>query len=320
MAPRVGIIGTNTISDAFVAACRASGALEPAGVLSRNPATAATFADRHGLALRHTDLDAFVADPGIDAVYVASPNLAHAGQAAAAIAAGKHVLCEKVLAPTPEEAEALFDAAASRGVVLLEAMRALHEPGMATIAETLPRLGRIWQAQLHKSQYSSRYDAVRAGGMENAFDPSLGNSALADIGVYCLQPALHLFGAPERVDVATRRLASGFEAAGSLVLHHRDAVVVCTWSKVTTQRVPSWIEGEDGTLVIDSIADATGVRLVARDGRVTELVPPATRTLGDALVGEVTAFAAMCGGEASAEPFRAVSVATARVLRAAAAG
>ena len=85
-----GIIGTNFISDWFVDACRRAGC-EPVAVYSRTQSTGDDFAGRRGIAHAVDSLDALLALPGVDAVYVASPNGAHLEQSLAAFAAGKHV-------------------------------------------------------------------------------------------------------------------------------------------------------------------------------------------------------------------------------------
>lgn len=113
-----GLIGASTIaSEHVIGAIRAQGH-EIATVLSGDPARGAEYAERHGIPAATTDLDALLAAPGIDAVYISTTNEKHHPQALAAIAAGKHVLCEKPLAMTIAEAAGMVRAAADRGVVL----------------------------------------------------------------------------------------------------------------------------------------------------------------------------------------------------------
>ena len=93
---RLGIIGTNFISDNLVAAARNTDGVEIAAVYSRKRDTGAAFAEKHPeIGLVFDDLDAFLASGAIDAVYVASPIVAHARQTILALRHGKHVLCEK---------------------------------------------------------------------------------------------------------------------------------------------------------------------------------------------------------------------------------
>ena len=108
--------------------------------------------------------------------------------------------------------------------------------------------------------------------MTNAFEPSLGNSALADIGVYCLQPALDLFGTPQRTTGASVRLDNGFEGGGSLVLDYGSLVADIVYSKVASGMGPSVINGEDATLVLDDPGETSRIVLHERSGEVTLLL------------------------------------------------
>jgi 1,5-anhydro-D-fructose reductase (1,5-anhydro-D-mannitol-forming) len=114
---RWGLIGASTIaSERMIGAIRAQGH-EIVGVLSGDPGRGADYAARHGIPASTTELDALLATPGIGAVYVSTTNEKHHPQAMAAIAAGKHVLCEKPLAMTTAEAAEMVRAAAAKGVV-----------------------------------------------------------------------------------------------------------------------------------------------------------------------------------------------------------
>ena len=90
---------------------------EVAAVLSSDAERGARFAEAHGIDASFTDLDQMLAMPGIDAVYVSTTNEKHHAQAMAAIAAGKHVLCEKPLAMTVADAVEMVTTARDKGVV-----------------------------------------------------------------------------------------------------------------------------------------------------------------------------------------------------------
>ena len=74
-----------------------------AAVCSRQKATGEALAQSFGIPKVYTDLDAMLADPDIDLIYIATPNSLHYGQAKAALLAGKNVLCEKPFVPTVAE-------------------------------------------------------------------------------------------------------------------------------------------------------------------------------------------------------------------------
>ncbi len=94
-------------------------------------------------AARSADLDEFLATPGLDAVYVATPNAAHRPLVEAAAAAGTAVLCEKPLAADLPDAEALVKACDAAGVLLGTAYDQRWHPAHARLREVLPELGTV---------------------------------------------------------------------------------------------------------------------------------------------------------------------------------
>lgn len=107
-----GLIGARGWSDTFIAPAvnKARGA-RLCGVLSSKRESAAKFCERHGVANGYTNIDEFLEDPSIDAVWVVSPNYLHKDHVMAALRAGKHVLCEKPLAMSAAECRAMIRAA-----------------------------------------------------------------------------------------------------------------------------------------------------------------------------------------------------------------
>ena len=267
---RFGIIGTNMISGVFVDACGQVEAVTPAAVYSRDLHRGKDFAAKFGFEAAYDRLDAMLASD-IDAVYVASPNYAHHDQVMAAIAAGKHVLCEKTMAASAEQAREMVAAANDAGVVLMEAIRPLYDPAYDIVRAALPRLGPIREVRVEMFQYSSRYDKFKAGEVLNAFNPELGNSSAGDIGVYCIEPLLDLFGIPQTSCGTGVRLANGFEGAGTLVLGYPDMVATTSWSKITESTIGSAIYGELATLTIDKIDQPTHIELRVRGGETEVL-------------------------------------------------
>ena len=286
---RFGIVGTNFISDWFAEAVTARSDATVAAVYSRTAESGDVFAHRHGIPLATTRYEALL--DAVDAVYLASPIIAHHPQGLAALAAGRHVLVEKTMAGSAAQIAEIQDAAAASGLIAMEAVRSLYTPAFAAIRAGVDRLGRIRQASFSKQQYSSRYDAFRAGEVLRAFDPALENSALADIGVYALQPALDLFGLhPATATGSSVRLSNGFEAAGTLTLGYPDAVVDVTWSKITQGVAPSVILGEDAALIIDDLAETGAVTLRPRRGDPETLFVQTPPTAGETMTGEIDAF------------------------------
>ncbi|MET0297111.1 MAG: Gfo/Idh/MocA family oxidoreductase [Microbacterium sp.] len=265
---RIAVIGTSVISEAFVAAVAGVPGIRVEAVYSRDAARAAQSAEEFGASWSSDSLEEILASPRIDAVYIASPNSIHFEQAASAIAAGKHVLVEKPAVLTADEWRDLVARAGRAGVILLEAMRTEYDPGTALVRSLLAELGTLRAASFRYQKRSSRYDQVLAGERVNMFDPALGGGALADLGVYCLHAMVSLFGVPERLASTMVPVASGVDGAGSITAGYPGMVVTLDYSKITTTRLSSEIQGEEGTMVIDQIAAPRAVEIVRRDGAV----------------------------------------------------
>lgn len=257
---RLGVVGTNFVSDWLVQAAATLPQVRVTAVYSRGADTGRAFAARHGLPLVFTDYEEMLASPQVDAVYLASPNFAHCPQALAAAAAKKHILCEKVVATDRRQFDAMRAAAAENGVVLLEAMRPVYDPALELLRQTLPQLGRLRRASLEYCQYSSRYDAFLAGQQPRAFDPALSNAAIMDIGVYCIAVCAALFGAPRALRASASFLQNGFEASGCLLLDYEGFQAQIAYSKVSESVTPSFFQGERGTLTVDKLSIPRAIR------------------------------------------------------------
>ena len=264
MALKIGMIGTNFISDDFCAAAAQVPGAELSAVYSRKQETGDAFAARHGIPQVYTDYDEFL-DSGLDAVYVASPNFAHCAQTLKALNHKKHVLCEKVMAVNEQEVRSMIDCARQNNVVLLEAMRPDFDPAYDLIEQNLPRIGKLRRATFEFCQYSSRYDSFREGIIQNAFNPELGNAAVMDIGVYCIHSLVRLFGAPKNVKAFSTKLSNGFDGSGIVLMEYEDMTAEAVYSKIAVSVTPSVLQGEDGSIMIDYISKPESVSLRLRE-------------------------------------------------------
>ncbi len=269
---RIATIGTSGITASMLSALSNVEGAVFVGTLSRNGERAAAFTAEHGGTLPFTSLDELAASGDVDAVYIGSPNALHHDQALACIAGGKHVIVEKPFCANRREAAEVFEAARGAGVVALEAMRPLHDPAFHAIKDALPRLGAIRRATLRFGKYSSRYDEILAGRRTNIFDCAMASGSIMDIGVYCVEPLIELFGAPERVlasatllDEATRELTNGpIDGSGVILASYPHMTAVLAHSKTTNDLSDSQIEGELGTLTVRGISAPSAAHLDLR--------------------------------------------------------
>lgn len=309
---KIATVGTNFVVDFFMDGALNTPEIEVVGACSRSEDNARRVADRYHLPKIYTSLDALAGDPAVDAVYLATPNLCHREQAEMMLKAGKHVLLEKPAVTCLEDLHALLATARASGKVLMEAMRPVHGPGLARIRGLLGQLGTVRRVQLHCGKYSSRYTAFRNGEIMNAFDPLLQNSALMDMGVYAVQMLIALFGPPRRVSAHAVKLHNGFEAAGTLVCEYDGMLADITYGKVSDSYRGSEIEGEDGSLWIDSIGEPQTLKLYLRQ-------EPGCRTYENvsgahAMQYEVADFCAAVAGTLDVRPYQRWTEETIRLM------
>lgn len=260
------VIGTNVITDKFLAAAQKVEGFYLRGVYSRSREKALEYAKKHGAELIFDNLDELAGCGEIDAVYIASPNSLHALQSILMMKSGKHVLCEKTIASNQFEFMEMKRVALENRVVLLEAMRSVYSPGFMAIKSNLSKLGKIRRVSFQYCQYSSRYDNFKKGIIENAFNPEFSNGALMDIGVYCVHPMVALFGRPNKIMSSSLKLANGIDGSGTILVEYEEMQGELIYSKIADSRIPSQIQGEKATMVIQEIPNPQTVMIYYRNG------------------------------------------------------
>ncbi|WP_258370596.1 MULTISPECIES: Gfo/Idh/MocA family protein [unclassified Curtobacterium] len=171
---------------------------EMAVIVGRDPERTEAARQQYGWQAASTDWRAVVADPDIDVVDVVSPGSSHVEIAIAALQAGKHVLCEKPLANTVAEAEAMTaaaDAARAQGVRAMVGFSYRRVPAIA-FARQLMQDGRIGTVRQVRALYLQDWLADEDGPMTWRLDKSLaGSGALGDIGAHAIDLVEHVTGA-----------------------------------------------------------------------------------------------------------------------------
>jgi 1,5-anhydro-D-fructose reductase (1,5-anhydro-D-mannitol-forming) len=168
---RWGVIGLGGVTSDFVApAMQKSAGSTLAACCGTTPEKGRAFAEKFGVARVHADLDGLMADPGIDAVYIATPNALHHEGVLAAARNGKHVLCEKPLAMSVAHATEMVDACRKAGVVLRIAHQIRLDAAVGRARELVRagRVGRIAAISLERAsglgaRTGWRKDATQSG-------------------------------------------------------------------------------------------------------------------------------------------------------------
>ena len=188
------IMSTANINRKVIPGAHASPKIELVAVASRDQARADEYAKTWEIQRAYGTYDALLADAEVEAVYISLPNSMHCEWAIKALAAGKHVLCEKPLSRHPSEVEAAFDAADRAGRLLSEAFMYRHNP-QTKRAKQLVDEGAIGELRLIRSTFSySLYDTDNI-----RLRPALDGGALMDVGCYAVSGSRLFGGEPENV-------------------------------------------------------------------------------------------------------------------------
>lgn len=263
---KFGCIGTSWITEAYVDGALDSGLWELTAIYSRSREKGLRFGEKYGVSNVYTDLIQMAASENIDAVYIASPNYLHVSQSLELIRAGKHVICEKPLASHREEVKLLQEEAAKHHVVFLEAIMYMHLPARGLLEEAVQEIGPVSLAKFDFCQRSSKLDAYLGGDLPNIFNPKMEAGALMDLGIYCVYPALALFGVPECYEISVTMLPTGVDGSGVITLQYPEMLVSIPYSKIGQAGADSDIQGTMGTIAVSSISKLDNIEIRYNDG------------------------------------------------------
>jgi predicted dehydrogenase len=279
-----GILGAGNIAGALVQAIRATGEGEVKAVGSRSAGRAAGFADAFAVPDSHGSYDALLADPALDAVYVATSNDLHHRNTLDAIAAGKAVLCEKPLALNARQAGDMAAAAGRAGVFLMEAMWMRFIPAIEELLRMTGRgdLGRL-RGVLGDFGFPSG-----AGPGHRLVEPDLGGGALLDLGVYPISLAMMLLGEPAAVSAQAAMAGSGVDEQVAVTMGFPGGEVASAYaSYVAASPIEAHVIGTEARVHLPSPMHHPQHLDVIRDGELTRISLPYEGTGYEFEVAEV---------------------------------
>ena len=263
---RFGLIGTSKITEEFLKAGATVDEFKLIAVYSRKKETADEFSQKHGAQYTFTDLEEMAKSDLIDAVYIASPNAFHCTQTKIFLKNKKHVFCEKPIASNSNEVKEMIELAKKNNVLLMEGIKTTLLPNFQRIKDNIHKIGKIRRYFASYCQYSSRYDKLKEGIVLNAFKPELSNGAIMDIGIYCIYPMVCLFGEPKEININAQMLESGVDGQGTGMFKYDDMDGIVMYSKISNSYLPSEIQGEEGSIIIDNIHNMGNITINYRNG------------------------------------------------------
>lgn len=310
---RFATIGSSKHAHTFLETAMTCEDFHLEAVYSRSMEIAKSMAEKFSAKKAYNSLDAIANDPEIDAVYIASPNAFHARQAIFLMDVGKHILCEKSLASNSREVQEMFEAADRNGVVLLEATRPLHDPGYQLLRQALLKVGKVRHATIRFCQYSSRYDDFLAGLDHNVFDKKCAAGALTDVGVYCVEFLVGLFGAPKKVQASCVKLRTGVDGLGSILAEYDGMTAGLIYSKIAASDLPSDIQGELGNILIyPSPVEPERIEICYNNG-IKEVLSREHIEV-NTIIYELQDFIKMVNGNMDSEPYREVTIQSMKMM------
>lgn len=274
---RLGTIGTGSIVHSILDAVKQNDGIRLEAVYSREQERGSSLAAKYGAGKVYTDLQAFLNDPALDCIYIASPNSLHGSYIEQALLSGKHVICEKPMCAKASKIRQLKDLAKEKGLFLVDATPTSYLPNFKALQQMLPKIGRIRLVLCNYSQYSSRYDRFREAVKEkketeipNVFHPAFSGGSLMDINYYNVYFACLLFGKPQSAiyypNLAELPQKEVIDTSGFMVLRYPDFLFSGAGAKDTWGVNFAQIEGEDGYLYAKEGANGiVSVRLVTKE-------------------------------------------------------
>lgn len=273
---RLGVLGAARIAVGHVIpAANASESVRVAAVATRNGGKAARVREVVPEAELFEEYGALLESPDVDAVYVPLPNSMHVGWTLKALAAGKHVLCEKPFSMNAEEAAQAVEAAAGAGLALMEGFMYRFHPQTLRLKDLLDA-GGIGEVKQVLAQFGHRLDDPNdVRGMA-----SLGGGSLGDVGCYCVSAARLAFGAePRRASAFARFDDKGADEELAGVLKFDGGLATVSCGDTSARRESLEIIGTEGRISLDAPfrADKAGGTMTVTRGDASE-----TETFGEA--------------------------------------
>lgn len=305
---RWGILGTGKIAAKFATQLRETEDQTLAAAGSRTAASADAFAAQHG-GVAHTSYQQLLDDPGIDCVYVSLPNSMHREWTIAALRAGKHVLCEKPLASTRDEAEAMFDEAEKQGRVLVEAFMYRTQPIIQRLLKAVDE-GAVGEVKIVRSHFTYEREP---DPHDVRYQADLDGGSLMDVGCYCLNLIRAVTRQePHQMQALHHQHPFGVDdlAAGLLAFPSGALGVFTSGMTVQADRT-TFIGGQDGFIRIDTPWFSEGSFDIVRPDGVETVRAPNPK---GAYALEAEAFTRVVRGEEEPWITREDSLGNMRVL------
>jgi predicted dehydrogenase len=199
---RIGILGASSFAPTtIINPAKGNAEVVVAAAASRDLPSAQAFATQYGIPKAYGSYEALIDDPDLDAIYVLVPTSLHGKWTKAALAAGKHVLCEKPFTANAAEAREIAELSAKSDRVVMEAIQFRHHPLTRRVEEVVAsgELGRLQRVDVSLCVLLPTFQA-------NCYNYALGGGAMMDAGSYVANMARTFGGSTPEVVSARAKL------------------------------------------------------------------------------------------------------------------
>ncbi len=247
---KIGILGAARIAPtALIKPAARTKAATVEVVAARDAAKAHEFANKHHIPRIADSYEALLQDPDIDAIYNPLPNGLHGQWTIKALAAGKHVLCEKPFTANADEARLVAEAAAAhRGLVVMEAFHYQYHPMTKRLVEIVQsgELGTIKEIDISFSAPLARKGDIR-------YQLGLAGGATMDMGCYPISLLRLLAAGPQVVSATAKQSSPGVDRAMDARFSLPEggtARIRCSMFSSSVLRLHAQVTGTEGTLTV----------------------------------------------------------------------
>jgi predicted dehydrogenase len=276
-----GIVGLGNIASQFASDLLLIDDAELTAVASRDISKAELFAEKFGALRMYNSYDLLFEDSEVEIIYIATPHNSHAALCIKALENGKHVICEKPMSLSYNDAERMIEASKKNDRFFMEAFWTRFIPSIQEILQKVNN-GIIGDVNYIKADF-----AFHGSETENKrlFDKELGGGALFDIGVYPLFLSYILLGNPKEIIAKAIKHKKDIDLQTSMLLQYESAQSVLHASIVSESDMKASISGSKGRIELNSpwfVAD--GYSLFINDEKEAAFTLP---TLGKGYSHEI---------------------------------
>ena len=243
-----GIIGLGNIANQFAADLVLIEEANLVAVASRSIEKARDFANQYNCQKAYDSYEALFADDEVDIVYIATPHDSHAELSIRALENDKHVLCEKPMALSYNDAVRMIEASKKHNKFFMEAFWTRFIPSVKEVLEKVNQ-GIIGDVNYVKADFNFYSDEKEGGRL---FDKKLGGGALYDIGVYPLFLSYIMLGIPKEIIAKSVCNKNGIDLQTSMILHYEKAQAILHASINSESDMKAIIGGTQGHIQLNA--------------------------------------------------------------------